>query len=200
MTSAWLREEEPDAAVAKILAAADKAFVEVGVADARMSTIADYAGCSRGTLYRYFKNRHDLHIAYIERAAHEMMVRVRHGLRGIEDPRERLVESIVRSVREVRRNPGTAAWFEPGISGLAARMGRSSEVVDRLTTTFVSELFGTQGRDPESRMRARWLVRVIVSLLALPGDSQEEERAQVERFVAPVLLSQTRGRGGSEGS
>ena len=200
MSSAWLREEEPDAAVAKILAAADKAFVEVGVADARMSTIADYAGCSRGTLYRYFKNRHELHIAYIERVAHEMMVRVRHGLRGIEDPRERLVESIVRSVREVRRNPGTAAWFEPGISGLAARMGRSSEVVDRLTTTFVSKLFGTQGRDPESRMRARWLVRVIVSLLALPGDSQEEERAQVERFVAPVLLSQTRSRGGSEGS
>ena len=189
MSSAWLREEQPDAAVAKILAAADKAFVEVGVADARMSTIADYAGCSRGTLYRYFKNRHELHIAYIEQAAHEMMVRVRSRLRGIEDPHERLVESIVRSVREVRRNPGTAAWFDAGVSGLAARMGRSSEVVDRLTTTFVSELFGTQGRDPESRMRARWLVRVIVSLLALPGDSEEEERAQVERFVAPVLLA-----------
>jgi hypothetical protein len=60
--------------------------------------------------------------------------------------------------------------------------------VDRLTTPFVSELFGTQGRDPESRMRASWLVRVIVSLLALPGDSEEEEREQVERFVAPVLL------------
>jgi AcrR family transcriptional regulator len=188
VSSAWLREEEPDAAVAKILAAADKAFVEVGVADARMSTIADYAGCSRGTLYRYFKNRHELHIAYIEHTAHEMMLRVQRGLRGIEDPRERLVEMIVGSVREVRRNPGTAAWFEPGVSGMAARMGRSSEVVDRLTTTFVSELFADEGRDPESRMRARWLVRVIVSLLALPGDSEEEERALVERFVAPLLL------------
>jgi hypothetical protein len=61
-------------------------------------------------------------------------------------------------------------------------------VVDRLTTTFVSELFADEGRDPESRMRARWLVRVIVSLLALPGDSEEEERALVERFVAPLLL------------
>jgi hypothetical protein len=49
-------------------------------------------------------------------------------------------------------------------------------------------------------MRARWLVRVIVSLLALPGDSEEEERAQVERFVAPVLLPQLGGRGSGEDS
>jgi AcrR family transcriptional regulator len=192
VSSAWLREEEPGAAVAKILDAADKAFVEVGVAEARMSSIAEYAGCSRGTLYRYFRNRHELHIAYVDRAARVMMQRVQAGLRGIEDPRERLVEAVIGSVREVRRNPGTAAWFEPGVSGLAARMGRSLEVVDRLTTTFVAELFGGQDRDAESRMRARWLVRVIISMLSLPGDGEAEERALVERFVAPVLLPVSR--------
>ncbi len=44
-------------------------------------------------------------------------------------------------------------------------------------------------RGRETRLRARWMVRVVISLLALPGESESEERALVERFVAPPLLA-----------
>ena len=188
MASTWLREEEPDLAAHRILDAAEKAFIELGVSEAGMAKIAEFAGCSRGTLYRYFKDRHALHLATINRAALATVERVRAGIAGIDDPRERLVEGILRSVREVRRNPATAVWFEPGVSGMAARMSRSSEVIETLTQTFVSELLGPRVDDPAGRLRARWLVRVIVSLLAVPGESGAEERALVERFVAPALL------------
>jgi len=184
----WHREEQPERAVERILEAAEKAFIEGGVSSVGMGRIAEAAGCSRGTLYRYFKNRHELHLAYIDRAAREIVLRVRAATEGIEDPRERLVESILRSVAEVRENPGTAAWFEPGISGLAARMSRSSEMIDTLTTAFVERLLEPAARGSESRLRARWFVRVIVSLLALPEDSEAEERALIERFVAPPIL------------
>ena len=187
MASAWGREEQPDLAVEKILEAVDKAFGELGVAGASMAKIAEFAGCSRGTVYRYFPNRHELHMAYIERAALDIVQRLHAELAWIHDPRRRLVEGILRSVREVRRNPGTAAWFEPGASGMAARMSRTSEVIETLTTRFVSALLGPREDAPESRLRARWFVRVIVSLLAMPGKSEAEERALVERFVAPVL-------------
>ena len=33
---------------------------------------------------------------------------------------------------------------------------------------------------------ARWLVRVIVSLLTVPGRDDADERAMVERFVVPT--------------
>ena len=36
-------------------------------------------------------------------------------------------------------------------------------------------------------LAARWVVRVIVSLLIAPGRDDAEERAMVERFVAPGL-------------
>ena len=36
-------------------------------------------------------------------------------------------------------------------------------------------------------LAARWLVRVIVSLLIAPGRDEAEERAIVERFVVPAL-------------
>ncbi len=70
MAGAWLREEQADLAALKILDGAAQAFVELGVTGAGMGEIARYAGCSRGTLYRYFKNRHELHLAFVnDRAA-----------------------------------------------------------------------------------------------------------------------------------
>jgi len=33
------------------------------------------------------------------------------------------------------------------------------------------------------------MVRVIVSLLTMPGDNEEEERALIKRFVVPAVLS-----------
>lgn len=188
MSRGWGREDQPDLAVDRILDAAEKAFVERGVTAVGMADVAEFAGCSRGTLYRYFDGRHALHLAYVNRVAERMVGRLRSELAGITDPRERLVEGILRAVREVRRHPGTKAWFAPGAEQMAARMSRSSEVIDGLTTTFVSALLGGAGRDREHRLRARWLVRVIVSFLALPAASPAEERALVERFVAPALL------------
>lgn len=189
MPRAWHREEQPERAADRILDAAEKAFIELGVSSAGMGQIAEIAGCSRGTLYRYFKTRHELHLAYIDRVARQIVERVRAATAEIEDPRERLVESILRSVGEVRENPGTAAWFEPGISDLAARMSRSSEMIDTMTTAFVERLLEPGARGRETRLRARWFVRVIISLLALPEDSAAEERALVERFVVPSVLS-----------
>ena len=187
MTRGWLREDQPDLAVEKILDAAEKTFIERGVSAAGMAEIADAAGCSRGTLYRYFESRHELHLAYVKRVALVIQERVREQVAGVEDPQQRLVEYILQTVREVRGNPGTAAWFEASASGLGARMSQASEVVETLMATFAAQSVGPETTDDEARLRARWIIRVIISLLSNPGESEAEERALVERFVAPVL-------------
>ncbi len=187
MSRAWLREEQADLAVEKILEAAAIAFVKLGVSRAGMADIAKYAGCSRGTLYRYFKTRHELHLAYVNHCALAISDRVRAGLAEIEDPHERLIEGVVRSCREVRAIPGAAAWFEPGDSGIAARMSGGSEVLAAMAGAFVGQLLGRDG-DAEDHMAAHWLIRVMVSLLTIPCESEEEERDLVRRFVAPCLL------------
>lgn len=194
MSGRWSREDQPDVAVDRILDAAEKVFVERGVSAAGMGPIAEAAGCSRGTLYRYFQDRHQLHVAYVDREALRIVERVRARVGRTRNPERRLVEFILESVRQVRSNPATAAWFEPGVAGLAARMGRSSEVTRTLTTAFVARLLGTGEDDPESRLRARWFVRVVISLLSMPGESQQEERALVEHFVAQGLLRGERRR------
>ena len=154
-----------------------------------MAAIADAAGCSRGTLYRYFRNRHELHLAYVKRAGRRIAASVREQLAGVDDPRERVIEYILSAVRAVRDNPGTAAWFEPGVFGLAARMSHSSEVVEHLTAAFGSDVLGLPGRGRQHELRTRWLIRVILSLLLDPEENAAEERTLVERFVAPAWLS-----------
>jgi AcrR family transcriptional regulator len=185
----WAREEQPDLAVQKILDGAARAFVELGVSGAGMGEIARYAGCSRGTLYRYFKNRHELHLAFVNDRAMRLFAELHVELRDFDDPAEQLCEYIARSVHKVRRNPAMAAWFVPGESGNAARMSRGSEVIGCLADTFVSSLQGARHDAPSSAIRARWMVRVIVSLLTMPGEDEAEERVLIERFVVPAVLS-----------
>lgn len=186
--ASWGRETEPDVAEQRILAAAEKAFVELGVPAAGMSEIAEFAGCSRGTLYRYFRNRHDLHLAYIEITAHRIVERVRKATASLTDPGERALESIRLTLREVRSHPATMAWFDPSASGMAARMSRNSEVTTRLTQTFVREFGAGDGTD--ARLRARFLERMIVSFLSVPEPVESDERELIDRFLAPALLSE----------
>jgi hypothetical protein len=75
---------------------------------------------------------------------------------------------------------------------MAAQMSRSSEVIESVSESFVVRLLDPNDDDPASRLRARWLVRVIVSLLTMPGENEAEERELVARFVAPGLLADGR--------
>jgi AcrR family transcriptional regulator len=194
----WLREDQADLAAQKILDGAAQAFTLLGVSGAGMGEIARYAGCSRGTLYRYFKNRHELHVAFVNDRAMRLVAELRVELQDIDDPAQRLCEYILRAVQKVRNDPAMAAWFEPAESGITARMSRGSEVIGSLADAFVSN--GTnlakvskrrdERRDaPPRGIGARWMVRVILSLLTMPGDSEQEERALIQRFVVPAILS-----------
>ncbi|MDF2824571.1 MAG: putative HTH-type transcriptional regulator [Mycobacterium sp.] len=37
--------------------------------------------------------------------------------------------------------------------------------------------------------KARWLVRVLLSLLLLPGRDAEDERSMVEEFLMPIVTA-----------
>lgn len=37
--------------------------------------------------------------------------------------------------------------------------------------------------------RARWLVRVMTSLMLFPGHDEADERSMLDEFVVPIVLS-----------
>ncbi|MBZ5738118.1 TetR/AcrR family transcriptional regulator [Nocardioides mangrovi] len=147
---------------ARILDAAAGLFAAHGVTAVGMGEIATAAGCSRATLYRYFPDRHALHLAFVQREARRIV-----ALLPTDDP----VEAVLAALREVRARPELLAWFGTADAGTTAALAQSDAVL------------GILGDE----QTARWLVRVIVSLLVVPGRDDAEERALIERFVLPSL-------------
>lgn len=183
MSRSWLRDERTELAAERILKAAEQVFLERGVHATEMGHIAKAAGCSRATLYRYFESRHALHMAYMHREARRIAREIGGQVRDIADPRRRLVEAMLAALRAVREAPVLAAWFARADSAPTAELARSSAVIEALGAAFLSD-----PADEDTRARARWLVRVIVSLLTTPGEDAGDERSMIERFAAPVLV------------
>ena len=185
-SGAWLQDERSEVAAGRILDAAAELFVERGVAATGMAEVAKAAGCSRATLYRYFASRRALHRAYVQREARRLGDRIAAEVAAVADPRQRITEAVLLAVREVRSTPTLAAWFGLGDAGLASELASTSEVIEVLGTSFLSDIWHAD--DVEIVRRARWSVRAIVSLLTVPGTDDADERAMVEQFLVPVLL------------
>lgn len=173
--TAWV--DRRTAAEERILDAAGELFAAAaGVDGVAMGEIATAAGCSRATLYRYFPDRPALQRAFVQREA------VRVGALVVADGAATITDAVLSALRHVRAAPALAAWFRAGDAGVAAAIAHESEVVAALGLAVVPD-----------REAAQWLVRVIVSLLTVPGGDEAAERRLVERFVVPVI----RGGGGA---
>jgi AcrR family transcriptional regulator len=179
-----MRDERPRVAAERILDVAAQLYVENGINAVGMAEVARAAGCSRATLYRYFDSRQALQLAFVHREARRIGALIAQDVSGTADPQTVIVEAMLTAIRLVRRDPTLAAWFQLGDSGLAAQIAHSSEVIESLGAAFLGQT-GVGGE--ETSRRARWLVRVIVSLLTVPGVDDDDERAMIEQFVAPVI-------------
>lgn len=187
MSGDWLATDRADLAAERILDAAAELFAERGVTAVGMADIAKAAGCSRATLYRYFDNRQAVRIAFVHRETRRIVAQLDARLGDIADPGVRVVEAMLGALRAVRADPLLIAWFRPGDSGTAGRISQDSEVIEAFAAAMFAD---TELSDPERSRLARWLTRIIVSLLAAPGRDDADERAMLEEFVAPVV---TRG-------
>lgn len=178
----WLADDVTEVATERILDAAEELYAEHGLNGISMEAVADAAGCSRATLYRYFDNRQALQFAFAHREALRIVEVVGNRLETIDDPLERAVEAVLGAVNEVRAKPALLAWVNPGESGQVSQVLRESPLIESFTARFVG------GRDdiPDLDL-ARWVLRCIVSFLAVPGTDADEERRLVKRFLAPYL-------------
>ncbi len=183
--SDWLGSRRTEVAADRILDAAGELFARRDAATVGMHEIAKAAGCSRATLYRYFENREALHTAYVHRESYRLFDQMIEQITGVDDPRQRLIEGMVTSLRNVRQSPALSSWFTTAQRPIGVDMAEQSEVIKALTEAFLVSL-GPEEPEHLDR-RARWLVRVMTSLLVFPGADEADERAMLEEFVVPMV-------------
>lgn len=181
----WLSEPRAAHAAERILDAAAELFAARGVAATGMADIAKAAGCSRATLYRYFDSRQAVRLAFVHREARRIGAAVLREIDATAAPADRVVAGVLAALRAVRSDPLLIAWFRPGDAGLTSEIAETSEVIEAIA----GSLFDTEdaAAQRELSLRARWLTRVIVSLLTVPGRDEAEERELLRRFVAPAV-------------
>lgn len=181
----WLASHRGEVAADRILDAAEQLYTQRDQASIGMNEIARAAGCSRATLYRYFENREALRTAYVHRETRRLGRAIAARIDGIDDPRERLIASMTAALRMVRESPALSSWFAPARPPVGGELAGHSEVIAALAAAFVGSL-GRQ--DPAAvERRARWVVRVLTSLLMYPGRDEEDERSMIEEFVVPIV-------------
>jgi AcrR family transcriptional regulator len=185
----WLSARRSEVAADHILDAADSLFTQQNAATVGMHEIAAAAGCSRATLYRYFENREALYTAYVHREARRLYEEVSEQVATVTDPAQRLIEGVITALRAVRVSPALSSWFATAQPPIGGEMAEHSEVIRALVEGFVRSLAGETGQsDDHVGRRARWLVRVMVSLLVFPGVDEADERTMLAEFVAPLVI------------
>jgi AcrR family transcriptional regulator len=192
MAGDWLAARRTEVAADRILDAANDLFARQEAATVGMNEIASAAGCSRATLYRYFENREALYTAYVHRESYRLYREMTEQIASVADPAQRLIEGIITSLRNVRESPALSSWFATTQRPIGGEIAEQSEVIRALTEAFVISLAPD---DPEViAHRARWLVRVMTSLLVFPGHDEADERAMLEEFVVPIVVPAARER------
>jgi len=181
----WLSERRIEVAADRILDAAEELFTRQDPGSVGMNEIAKAAGCSRATLYRYFENREALRTAYVNRETYRLFDAIKEKIGGITEPRERLTAGIVTTLRLVRESPALSSWFAITQPPIGGELAEQSDVITALAAAFVNSLGADDQAVAESR--ARWLVRVITSLLIFPGRDVADEQAMIEEFVVPIV-------------
>ncbi|PRI14764.1 TetR/AcrR family transcriptional regulator [Mycobacterium shigaense] len=181
----WLAAHRTEAAADRILDAAERLYTERDHASIGMNEIARAAGCSRATLYRYFENREALQTAYVHRETHRLGREIIARTGAIDNAHERLIASVLVTLRMVRESPALASWFATSRPPVGGELAGRSDVIAALAAAFLHSL----GPDDPAvvERRARWTVRVIVSLLMYPGRDEDDERAMIDEFVVPIL-------------
>ena len=182
----WLSERRIEVAADRILDSAEELFTRHDPGSVGMNEIAKAAGCSRATLYRYFENREALRTAYVNRETYRLFDAIKEKISGITEPRERLSAGVVTTLRLVRESPALSSWFAITQPPIGGELAEQSDVITALAAAFVNSLGADDQTVAESR--ARWLVRVITSLLIFPGRDVADEQAMVEEFVVPIVV------------
>ncbi|HTZ15721.1 MAG TPA: helix-turn-helix domain-containing protein [Mycobacterium sp.] len=182
----WLSARRIEVAADRILDAAEELFTRHDPGSVGMNEIAKAAGCSRATLYRYFENREALRTAYVNRETYRLFDAIKEKIGGITEPRERLTAGVVTTLRLVRESPALSSWFAITQPPIGGELAEQSDVITALAAAFVNSLGAEDRAVAESR--ARWLVRVITSLLIFPGRDVADEQAMIEEFVVPIVM------------
>ena len=165
-------------ATERIYAMATELIVRDGFDTFSVDALAARTHCSRATIYRYVGGKKQIRDAVLAGTAARIIETVRTSVEGRAGP-ERVLTAIEVAVAEIRSDPMGRLFLDSARGGGWTWLTTSPVVAD-----FATELTGLAGDDAPA---ARWIVRLVISLLFWPDADPRAEHQMLQRFVAPAF-------------
>jgi TetR/AcrR family transcriptional regulator len=184
----------------RILDAAGRCIVRRGNTQFRVGEVADEAGVSRSTVYRYFPGRDDVLLGLILMRVDHALGELVRSLRAPDDPVRSVPEMVLARVESVDGNALNEALFAAESTAVATALEKGSEPLVELLLRHYEPLLQRWKRaghlhdDLDPRSIVQWLNATTLFLLAPSWRhrSAADKRQFVEQFVVRALVPQIR--------
>ena len=184
----------------RILDAAGRCIVRRGNTQFRVGEVADEAGVSRSTVYRYFPGRDDVLLGLLLMRIDNALGELVRSLPAPDDPVRSVPEMVLARVESVDGNPLNEALFAAESTAVATALEKGSEpIVEMLLRHYEPllnrwRLAGRLYDDLDPRSIVQWLHTATLFLLAPSWRYRPaaDKREFVEQFVVRALVPQIR--------
>jgi AcrR family transcriptional regulator len=185
------------------LDAAAACYLRFGVAKTTAADIARVVGISRATLYRRFGSHEAIFLAVLTRESAAMAVDANAYLARFADPRDRILEGMLYSIKEIGRRPVHAAVFGGESVAWAATQAIQVEALRRIGEAGVRPLLDASLADGSVSERdmmdlVDWIMRILISYAVIPGKGGRRPvdiRRQLEAWFVPAFEARLGGMG-----
>lgn len=180
----------------RLLNAAGRCVVRRGNAQIRMAEVADEAGVSRSTVYRYFPGRDEVLLELLLMRIDAAVADLVRSLPNPDDPVSSLPEMVLVPVGSVEGDQLNESLFAADSTSVAAALEMGSQpIVDLLLRHYQPllrrwKLAGRLYQDLDLRSIVQWLHTTALFLLAPSWRSRTatDKRAFVEQFLVRALV------------
>ncbi|MGO9511039.1 MAG: TetR/AcrR family transcriptional regulator [Mycobacterium sp.] len=191
---------DDDEARRLLLDAASRCIVRRGNAQIRMAEVAEEAGVSRSTLYRYFPGRDEVLLGLMLMRVDTALGDLVRSLDHPDDPVRSLPEMVLARVQSVDGNPLNEALFAAESTAVAAALELGSQPIVALLLAHYGPLLqrwkraGRLYADLDPRSIVQWLNTATLFLLSPSWRhrSATDKRRFVEQFLVRALVPQIR--------
>ncbi len=182
----------------RTLAAAEACLQRFGLAKTTIEDVARAAELSRATVYRQFGNRDGVLLAVAARDAERTASDAELYLQQFDDVGSWIVEGMLFCLREIPRRPVLSQFLAPQEFGAASRLILTSERMLAIGAEMLRPMFEPARREGllalnlELDSLMEWVLRILMSYLAVPGPpsrSEEDLRQLLHGLLLPAVLA-----------
>ena len=180
----------PGAARERLLEAAARCVARDGLPGLSMAALAEEAGVSRPTVYRYFPDRGAAIEATLFHAGRGLAASLAEQLRRHATPAQKAVEAMVFVLDEIPRDPVLGALWGATLLDAFAVAGITRPTAVSWARHALKDLVQAAGWSADEAVEAvETMLRMLLSLLAAPEPrrSQAELRGFLMRRLVPAL-------------